>query len=117
MQVHEAGFQSFLDGTNDFVLAGLAESAGMPGLEPQAQLSHSGTRVLSTNHGTLTLHITGVFDTQPTSNLDFAELSRVTSGTGDFAGTSGLIWSFGNGTVNANGSQTFRGTMRGTVCQ
>ncbi len=116
VQVHEGNANSFLDGTNDFVLAGTAEYAGMPGIEPQAQLSHSGTRTVTSRRGTLTLHVTGVFDTQPTSNLDFAELSRITGGTGQLANATGVIWAYGNGEAHPDGSMTFHGHLRGTVC-
>ncbi len=86
------------------------------GFEPPEQLSHSGTRVLTVDGGTITLHVTGVFDTQATSNLDFAELSRVTGGTGIFSGASGVIWAYGMGVAHPDGSMTFNGHMKGRVC-
>jgi hypothetical protein len=88
----------------------LAPSAGMPASEPPSMLSISGERSLTPDRGgTLSAHITGIFDT---AQGYFDELNVITGGTGPLAGATGAIHLFGR----ATGPTTFAGGIRGTIC-
>lgn len=70
-----------------------APSAGLTGVEPPTTLSFSGERIITTSQGTLTLRTVGVQDTARGAPFgEVAELNRVVSGTGQFAGASGTLW-------------------------
>ncbi len=87
-----------------------APSAGMPASEPTSMLAVSGTRSLTPHRGgTLTAHVTGVFDT---AQVIFSELNVITGGTGRFARATGTLNVFGR----ATSATTFAGEIRGTIC-
>lgn len=100
-----------LDGSTTFVALGEAASAGMPGVEPAANLSYSGQLTIVANNGTLVISDLGVLDS---AHLAFTEMERPTSGTGVFAnpGTNAF---FISGSIVDNG-QGFQGDLSGIAC-
>jgi hypothetical protein len=99
-----------LDGAFFFQAFDVAPSAGMPGVEPGANLSFSGQLTVTTKGGTLIARDLGVVDSV---NGFFTEVDRPQSGTGIFANPSNDF--FINGTVVDNGGG-FSGVISGTLC-
>jgi hypothetical protein len=97
-------------GATTAVVLGLAPAVGLPGIEPNTTLSYVGDRVIETEHGTLTLRFTGVFDTV---RGEFSELERVMGGTGVFEGATGTLWLTGS---SFNDNNNFRGDLTGQIC-
>jgi hypothetical protein len=91
-----------------------APSAGMPASEPPSVLSVSGERTLTPRRGgTLSLHVVGIGIFHPSGNLEtFDELNIITSGTGRFAGATGILHVAGH----ATGPTTFAGEISGRIC-
>jgi hypothetical protein len=100
-----------LDGTTTFVALGVVPSAGLPTVEPTANLSYSGQLTIDTANGTLVTHDLGVLDAP---HLSFTELERPASGTGVFANPSSVVF-FISGSIVNNG-QGFQGNLSGIVC-
>lgn len=100
-----------LDGTTIFVAAGVAPSAGLPGVEPPANLSYSGQLTIKASNGTLITHDLGVLDV---NHLAFTEIERPFSGTGIFANPGSSVF-FISGSIVDNGNG-FQGDLTGTVC-
>lgn len=100
-----------LDGSTSFVALGAAPSAGMPGVEPAANLSYFGQLTIVGPLGTLVIDDLGVLDA---AHLAFTEMERPSSGTGVFSnpGTNAF---FISGSIVDNG-QGFQGNLSGTVC-
>jgi hypothetical protein len=100
-----------LDGTTSFVALGVAPSAGMPTVEPAANLSYSGQLTIVTPDGTLVTRDVGVLDA---AHLAFTEMERPASGTGVFANSGNAVF-FISGSIVNNG-QGFQGALSGTLC-
>jgi hypothetical protein len=100
-----------LNGNTSFVALAAAPSAGMPGVEPAANLSYSGQLTIVTRQGTLVTNDLGVLDA---AHLAFTEMERPSSGTGVFAnpGTNAF---FISGSIVDNG-QGFLGNLSGNIC-
>jgi hypothetical protein len=96
-----------IEGTTFASVLGLAPSAGLPGLEPETTLSLAGERTIRASRGTLMLRLAGVFDT---ARGEFAEIDRVTSGTGRFEGATGTLW------ITGTGTNVFEGQITGQIC-
>jgi hypothetical protein len=77
---------------------------------PQGVLRYTGELVVTTAKGTVTLTDVGLFHT---TKLLYTETQGVMSGTGSFAGTRGLLWSFGT----APGGSSFDGRVTGKICR
>src|SRR5882672_2103362 len=71
----------FLDSATTFLALDAAPSAGLPGVEPAANLSYSGVLTINARRGTLVTHDLGAIDAATAS---FTELERPASGTGIF---------------------------------
>lgn len=99
-----------LDGATMFLALDVAPSAGMPAVEPAANLSFSGQLTITAKHGTLITRDLGVVDAV---NGSFTELERPTSGTGMFTNPSNDFFISGIVTAGGNG---FQGTISGTLC-
>src|SRR5262249_38162030 len=99
-----------LNAATTFFALSVAPSAGMPGVEPAANLSYSGQLTINARHGALITRDLGVLDA---SQLLFAELDRPASGTGRFENPSGAI--FISGKIVDNGSG-FLGDLSGELC-
>jgi hypothetical protein len=93
-----------------FLTLDVAPSAGMPAVEPAANLSYSGTFTATQNDGTFVASDLGVFDV---SHAAFAELSRSVSGTGRFSNPTGTLIISGALVNNATG---FDGYADGELC-
>ncbi len=100
-----------LNGTTTFTALGVAPSAGLPTVEPGANLSYSGQLTIVTADGTLVTRDLGVLDA---AHLAFTEMERPASGTGVFANPGNAVF-FISGSIVGNG-QGFQGTLSGTVC-
>lgn len=100
-----------LDGTTTFVALDAAPSAGMPAVEPSANLSYSGQLSIVTANGTLVTRDLGVLDA---AHAAFTEVERPESGTGVFANPGSNDF-FISGSVVDNG-QGFQGNISGVVC-
>jgi len=100
-----------LNGTTSFVALGAAPSAGMPGVEPAANLSYSGQLTIVAQQGTLVTNDLGVLDA---AHLAFTEMERPSSGTGLFANPGDNAF-FISGSVVDNG-QGFQGYLSGFAC-
>jgi hypothetical protein len=100
-----------LNGATTFVALGIAPSAGVPSVEPSANLSYSGQLTIVTANGTLVTRDLGVLDA---SHLAFTEVERAESGTGLFANPGTAVF-FISGSIVNNG-QGFQGTLSGSVC-
>jgi hypothetical protein len=96
-----------VSGTMFVNILGLAPSIGLPGIEPETDLSIAAERTITTSHGTLMLRVAAVFDS---ARGEFAEINRVTGGTGTFEGATGTLWTTGTGTT------FFRGQATGKIC-
>jgi hypothetical protein len=99
-----------MNGKTKATILGLAPSVGLPGIEPETTLSAAGDRTIENSHGTLTLRFTAVFDTV---RGEFAELLRVTGGTGQFLGATGTLYLTGR--LGADGI-SIEGDFTGEVC-
>ena len=101
-----------LDGaTTSFLALDVAQSAGMPPVEPAANLSYSGQLTMVTTNGTLVTRDLGVLDA---AHAAFTEVERPASGTGVFANPGNNVF-FISGSVVDNG-QGFQGNLSGVVC-
>ncbi|MGB6676073.1 MAG: hypothetical protein WBE44_05240 [Terriglobales bacterium] len=100
-----------LDGNTSFVAMGVAPSAGMPGIEPTANLSYSGQLTIVARQGTLVINDLGVLDA---AHLAFTEMERPSSGTGVFANPGNNAF-FISGAIVDNG-QGFQGDLSGIAC-
>ena len=94
-------------GTMFVSILGLAPSIGLPGIEPETDVSIAAERTIITSHGTLMFRVAAVFDS---ARGEFAEINRVTGGTGRFTGATGTLWTTGTGTT------FFRGQATGKIC-
>jgi len=100
-----------LDGSTTFTALDVAPSAGLPTVEPPANLSYSGQLTIVASHGTLVTNDLGVVDA---THLAFTEIERPASGTGVFANPGNSVF-FISGSIVDNG-QGFQGDLSGTVC-
>jgi hypothetical protein len=100
-----------LDGNTSFVALDDAPSAGMPGVEPAANLSYSGQLTIVARQGTLVTNDLGVLDA---AHLAFTEMERPSSGTGVFANPGNSVF-FISGSIVDNG-QGFQGDLSGIAC-
>ncbi len=98
------------DSATTFLTLGAAPSAGMPGVEPAANLSYSGTFTAVQASGTFVASDLGVLDA---SRAVFTELSRSVSGTGRFANPTGTLVISGALVNNETG---FDGFADGELC-
>ncbi len=98
-----------LDGATTFLTLDGAPSAGMPGVEPAANLSYSGQFTLTTRDGVLESSDLGALDA---SHALFIEMYRPLSGTGRFADWSGELFSSGH----IIDGTSFDGEIHGTLC-
>ena len=100
-----------LDGATSFTALDAAPSAGLPAVEPAANLSYSGQVTIVAKRGTLVTSDLGVLDA---AHLAFTEMERPISGTGAFAnpGTNAF---FISGSIVDNG-QGFQGRLTGIIC-
>jgi hypothetical protein len=99
-----------LDSATMFLALDAAPSAGMPAVEPAANLSYSGVLTITTRSGTLITHDLGVLDAATAS---FTEIERPASGTGIFANVSSVF--FISGAIVNNGTG-FDGELYGELC-
>jgi hypothetical protein len=99
-----------LDGATTFLALSAAPSAGMPSVEPAANLSYSGELTIDTHCGTLVTHDLGVLDA---TGLAFTEIERPFSGTGVFENATNDFFISGAITDGGNG---FTGELRGILC-
>lgn len=98
------------DGMTAFLTAGIAPSAGMPGVEPAANLSYSGTFTMTSPRGTLVTSDLGVLDA---SHAKFVEMMRTESGTGRFSNPTGTLFITGS---LLNNETEFDGIVTGQLC-
>jgi hypothetical protein len=98
------------DGATTFLTFDAAPSAGLPGTEPAANISYSGTFTVTQRNGTFVASDLGVLDV---SRSAFTELSRSISGTGKFANPTGTLVISGALVNNATG---FDGFATGELC-
>lgn len=100
-----------LNGATVFSALAVAPSAGLPSVEPAANLSYSGQLTITASNGTLITRDLGVLDA---NHLAFTEIERPFSGTGIFANPGSSVFSISGSIVdNGNG---FQGDLTGTVC-
>jgi hypothetical protein len=99
-----------LDGATFFLALDVAPSAGLPAVEPAANLVFSGELTITAEHGTLVTRDLGVVDAP---NASFTELERPVSGTGIFKNPSNDFFISGIVSDNGNG---FSGVISGTLC-
>jgi hypothetical protein len=99
-----------LDSATTFLALDAAPSAGLPAVEPSANLSYSGVLTINAKHGTLVTHDLGVLDGV---NSAFTELERPASGTGIFTNPSNVFFISGAVVNNATG---FDGELSGVLC-
>jgi hypothetical protein len=104
-------FAGPLNAATTFLALDAAPSAGLPAVEPAANLSYSGQLTIVTAHGTLVTHDLGVIDA---ANLAFTELERPASGTGVFANPGSNDF-FISGSIVDDG-QGFQGKLSGFLC-
>ena len=100
-----------LDGATSFVALDVAPSAGMPAVEPAANLSYSGQLTIVAGRGTLVTNDLGVLDA---AHLAFTEMERPSSGTGVFANPGNSVF-FISGS-NVDNGQGFQGDLSGITC-
>ena len=100
-----------LDAATTFAALAVAPSAGIPKVEPLANLSYSGQLTILASHGTLVTRDLGVLDA---THLAFTEMERPASGTGVFANPGSSVF-FISGSIVDNG-QGFQGDLSGTLC-
>jgi hypothetical protein len=99
-----------LNSSTTFLALDAAPSAGMPGVEPSANLAYSGQLTITAKKGTLVVRDLGVLDAVDSM---FTELERPTSGTGIFATTTNVF--FISGALVNNGTG-FDGELSGELC-
>jgi hypothetical protein len=99
-----------LDGATTFLAFDAAPSAGLPAVEPAANLSYSGALTINARRGTLLTHDLGVLDA---TGLAFTEIERPASGTGIFENPSNDFFISGAITDSGNG---FTGEIYGILC-
>jgi hypothetical protein len=99
-----------LNSATTFLALDVAPSAGMPSVEPSANLSYSGVLTIVAREGTLVTHDLGVLDAATTS---FTELERPASGTGIFTHASNAF--FISGAI-VNDGTGFDGELYGVLC-
>jgi hypothetical protein len=99
-----------LDSATTFLALDAAPSAGLPAVEPSANLSYSGVLTINAKHGTLVTHDLGVVDAVDAA---FTELERPASGTGIFAGATNVFFISGSLVNNGTG---FDGQISGELC-
>jgi hypothetical protein len=95
-----AGFftgDELIKGATFASVLGVAPSIGLPGIEAETRVSLAGERTITTGDGTLAFRFVTVFDT---ARGEFAEINRVTGGTGKFEGATGTLWFTGTGTTS-----------------
>ena len=100
-----------LDSSTTFFAKSVANSAGLAGVEPFANLSYSGQLTIVARQGTLITDDLGVLDA---GHLAFTEMERFASGTGVFMNSGSSLF-FISGSIVDNG-KGFQGTLSGTVC-
>ena len=86
---------------------GAAPSIGLPGIEAETTVSLAGERTITTSDGTLAFRFVTVFDT---ARGEFAEINRVTGGSGKFEGATGTLWLTGTGITS------FISEVTGQIC-
>ena len=106
-QLHGGGT---LDGATVFLAFDAVPAAGMPTVEPAANLVYSGQFTITSRFGTLVTNDLGVLDA---SGLSFSELERPVSGTGIFKNPSHDFFVTGAITDDGNG---FTGELSGVLC-
>ncbi len=99
-----------LDGATMFTAFDAVPSAGMPAVEPAANLAFSGQLTVSGRGGTLVTRDLGTLDA---AGLSFTELERPVSGTGMFSNPSHDF--FISGAITDDG-QGFTGEIYGILC-
>jgi len=99
-----------LDSSATFLAFDVAPSAGMPTVEPSANVSYSGQLTIDTKRGALVVHDLGVIDGV---DSNFTELERPVSGTGRFAHASNVFFISG---AMVNGQTGFDGEIHGELC-
>jgi hypothetical protein len=99
----------WLAGETEAVMLGLAPGAGLSPIVPDGTLAFVGDRTISTRFGSLTLRITGVFDTV---TGEFSEFEQVASGTGGFRDATGTLYLAGTSPTPS----TFVAEITGTLC-
>jgi hypothetical protein len=99
-----------LDSATTFLALDAAPSAGLPAVEPSANLSYSGVLTINAKHGTLVVDDLGVLDGV---HAAFTELERPASGTGIFANTTNVFFISGQLVNNGTG---FDGQISGALC-
>jgi hypothetical protein len=90
-----------------------ASSAGMPTTEPSAVVSYDATLDIVTADGTLSLHDLGVVSAANYPDSLFTEIEVPVSGTGKYAGATGMIYI--SGALTNNGT-AFAGDLSGQIC-
>lgn len=100
-----------LNGSTALTIEEVAASAGLSGV-PADTLSYTGTFEITTNRGTLTLRDVGVFDSDLSTDGEFASRGRVIAGTGRWEGATGVLFFFGD----AGPDGAFTAEANGTVC-
>jgi len=100
-----------LDSSTVLLVLQAAPSAGMPTVEPSADVSYSGSLTIDAHRGMLSLRDLGVLDGV---NMNFTELERPQAGsTGIFADAKGDFFISGSVTNSGN---SFDGHVYGEVC-
>jgi len=99
-----------LDSDATFLAFDAAPSAGMPTVEPAANVSYSGQLTIDTKKGTLIVHDLGVIDGV---HANFTELERPTSGTGRFTNATNVFFISG---AMVNDQTGFDGEIYGELC-
>jgi hypothetical protein len=105
-----AGFftgDELIRGTTFASVLGASPSIGLPGIEAETSVSLAGERTITTWDGTLAFRFVTVFDT---ARGEFAEINRVTGGSGKFEGATGTLWLTGTGTTS------FFAEVTGQIC-
>jgi hypothetical protein len=100
----------FLDSSDTFLAFDAAPSAGLPSVEPAANVSYSGQLTINARLGTLVTKDLGVIDGVHNA---FTELERPTSGSGIFTNASNVFFISGALVNNGNG---FDGELSGRLC-
>lgn len=99
-----------LDSAATFLAFEAAPSAGMPTVEPSANVSYSGQLTIETKKGTLVVRDLGVIDGV---HANFTELERPQSGTGRFTNATNVFFISGAMVNNQTG---FDGEISGELC-
>jgi hypothetical protein len=99
-----------LNSATTFLALDVAPSAGLPAVEPSANLSYSGVLTINAKNGTLVTHDLGVLDA---AGLSFTEIERPATSTGIFTQSSNDF--FISGALVNNGTG-FDGELSGELC-